>query len=96
MLLLTAGAGIASADPALDAAVNTTCTYSQVMGALSAQAPAAAQQIAATPQAQSWLRAFLAAPPSQRPAMAQQVQSIPGADHFLSLVHEVVSTCGNY
>lgn len=96
ILSLTAGAGIADADPALDAAINTTCTYPQVVAALNAQAPAAAQQVAATPQAQAWLRAFLAAPPSQRPAMAEQLQSVPAAAQFLSLVPQVVSTCSNY
>ena len=30
-LSLTAGAGVASADPALDTIVNTTCSYTQVM-----------------------------------------------------------------
>jgi hemophore-related protein len=95
-LSLTTGTGIASADPALDAAINTTCTYPQVVAALNAQAPEAAQQFAATPQAQSWLRAFLAAPPSQRPAIAQQLQSIPAAAQFLSLVPQVVGNCGNY
>jgi hemophore-related protein len=96
ILSLTAGAGIAGADPALDAAINTTCTYPQVVAALNAQAPAASQQVAATPQAQAWLRAFLAAPPSQRPAMAEQLQSIPAPAQFLSLVPQVVSTCSNY
>ena len=95
-LALSTGAGIASADPALDAAVNTGCTYAQVVAALNAQAPEAAQQFAATPQAQSWLKAFLAAPPSQRPAMAQQLQSIPAAAQFLSLVPQVVGSCSNY
>lgn len=32
LTLLTVGAGVASADPRLDSAVNTTCTYPQVMG----------------------------------------------------------------
>ena len=42
-LSLTAGAGVASADPDLDPIVNTTCSYTQVMSALSAQDPAAAR-----------------------------------------------------
>jgi hemophore-related protein len=96
ILSLAAGAGTANAEPALDAAINTTCTYPQVVAALNAQAPEVAQQFAATPQAQGWLKAFLATPPSQRPAMAQQLQSIPAAAEFLSLVPQVVSTCSNY
>ena len=41
-LSLTAGAGVASADPDLDPIVNTTCTYPQAVAALNAQNPAAA------------------------------------------------------
>ena len=36
-LSLTAGAGVASADPVLDPIVNTTCSFPQVMAALNAQ-----------------------------------------------------------
>ena len=64
-LSLTAGAGVASADP-LDSVVNTTCDYSQVVSALNAQDPAAAGQFNASPQTQDELRTFLAAPPDQR------------------------------
>lgn len=96
ILSMTARPGIALADPALDAAIDTSCTYTQVVAALNAQAPAAAQQFAAAPQAQSWLQAFLTAPPNQRPVMAQQVQSIPAAAQFLNLVPLVVGVCGNY
>ena len=40
-LSVLAGAGIASADPDLGAAINTTCSYPQVVAALNAQSPAA-------------------------------------------------------
>src|SRR5437868_3405780 len=64
-LSLTAGLGVASADPDLDPIVNTTCNYSQVMAALNAQNPAAAGKFNSSPIAQSYLRQFLAAPPGQ-------------------------------
>lgn len=39
VLSSTVGAGIASADPDLDLAINTTCSYPQVIAALNAQDP---------------------------------------------------------
>ena len=51
-LSLTAGAGVASADPDLGPVVNTTCNYSQVTAALNAQDPAAAAQFNDSPMAQ--------------------------------------------
>jgi hemophore-related protein len=95
-LSLTAGAGVASADPDMGPIVNTTCNYSQVMAALNAQDPAAAAQINASPLAQSYLRQFLAAPPSRRMAMAQQAESYPQAAQYFGLVQQVAATCNNF
>lgn len=54
-LSLTAAA-VASADPNEDLVVNTTCSYPQVVAALNAQDPQAAQQAQALPQAQQYSR----------------------------------------
>jgi hemophore-related protein len=93
-LLLTAGAGIASADP--DPIVNTTCTYPQVVSALNAQDPAAAAQFNSSAAAQSMLRRFLASSPAQRQRMEQQVQGIPAAQQYLGTIQQVANTCNNY
>ncbi|MEQ0638198.1 hemophore-related protein, partial [Mycobacterium tuberculosis] len=45
---LTVGAGVASADP-VDAVINTTCNYGQVVAALNATDPGAAAQFNASP-----------------------------------------------
>ena len=95
-LSLTAGAGVASADPDLGPIVNTTCNYPQVMAALNAQDPAAAAQFNSSPMAQSYLRQFLASPPSRRQAMAQQMASSPGAQQYFGLIQQVFNTCNNY
>jgi len=95
-LSLTAGAGVASADPDLGPAINTTCNYSQLTAALNAQDPAAAAQFNASPVAQGLLRQFLASPPSRRQAMAQQMESSPGAQQYFGLIQQVFSTCNNY
>jgi hemophore-related protein len=95
-LSLTAGPWVASADPDLGPIVNTTCNYSQVMGALNAQEPAAAAQFKSSPIAQSYLRQFLAAPPSQRQAMAQQAMGTPGAAQQFGLIQQLAASCNNY
>ena len=91
-LSLTAGAGIASADPIVD----TTCSYPQVVSALNAQDPAAAAQFNSSPVAQSYLRKFLAAPPDKRQQMEQQLQGIPEAQAYLGTIQQVASSCNNY
>ena len=92
----TAAAGVAHADPALDPIVNTTCNYSQVMAALNAQDPATAGEFNSSPVAQSYLRQFLAAPPSRRLAMAQQLASSPGVQQNFGMIQQVAATCNNY
>lgn len=89
---LTAGAGVASADPIVD----TTCSYPQVLSALNAQDPAAAAQFNSSPIAQSYLQRFLASPPAKRQEMIQQVQGIPKAQQYLGTIQQVANTCNNY
>ncbi|KAA1250786.1 hemophore-related protein [Mycobacterium simiae] len=94
-LSLSAGAGIASADP-IDTVINTTCNYGQVMAALTATDPAAAAQFNASPIAQGWLHSFLAAAPPRRAQMAAQVQAMPGAAQYVGLVESVAASCNSY
>lgn len=93
---LTAAAGVASADPGLDAAINTTCSYPQVTAAMNAESPEAAAEFNESAMAQSWLQRFLASPPEKRQQMAEQAQAMPGAQQYIGLVSQIVSTCNNY
>lgn len=93
-LSLTGGAGIASAGPDLGPIVNTTCNYSQVMAAANAQDPAATAQFNASPQAQSYLRQFLAAPPDERQQMAQLIASSNQLN--VGLMEQIFTTCNNF
>ena len=92
---LTAGAGIASADPA-DAIINTTCNYGQVIAALNATDPAAATQLNSSPMAQSYIRSFFASPPPKRQQMAQQIQAMPSAQKYYDDINQVAVTCNNF
>lgn len=95
-MALTAGLAAASADPATDPAVNTGCTYSQVVAAMNAQSPGVAAQFNATPAAQSWLQNFLAAPPPQRQQMVDEAQSTPDAAEYVALFGPLASSCQSY
>lgn len=90
------GAGVASAAPDLGPLVNTTCSYPQVVAALSAQSPDAANEFNAQPIAQSTLSSFIASPVDQREQIAQQVLATPMGPQFPLDVQQVASTCSNY
>ena len=95
-LSLTAGAGVASADPDLGPIVNTTCTYEQFAAALNAQNPAAASVFNSSPNMQSGLRQFLAAPPDQRQTMADKMANAPANKPYFGIVQKAFNTCNNY
>jgi hemophore-related protein len=95
-LLLTAEVGVASADPDLGPIVNTTCSYPQVMAALNAQNPAAAEEFNSSPVAQAYLHQFLASAPSERLTMAQELADEPEAQEQFGLIQQVAASCNNY
>lgn len=99
-LLLTAGVGVAAADPDLSPVINTTCNYSQVVSALNAQSPVAAAQLNGSPTAQAALRGFLDSTPDQRQQIANELESRPEAqpyvEQFAGLVVQIANTCHNF
>ena len=96
LISLTAGAGIASAQPDMGAVINTTCSYPQVIAALKARDPAAARQFTGSPFAVGWLQQFLNSGPQERQGLAAQVQNAPGAAQYTGLVNDVAGTCNNF
>ena len=95
-LSLTAGAGVASADPDLGPIVNTTCSAEQINAALNAENPEFSAYVNSHPQMTANLRQFLAAPPSQRQQMAQRQAADPANRPFFPIVLQAFSTCQNY
>lgn len=109
-LTCVGGAAMAYADPDLGPLINTTCSYSQVVAALNAQAPDLAKELAQFPTAQSRLQKFLAAPVDQRQQMLQQaITAHPQWESTLdqkvgaaqgqqdeNAVLEVANTCSHY
>jgi hemophore-related protein len=93
-LSLTA-AGMASAQD-LSPIINTTCTYPQVLGALTAQDPAAAAELTSSPMANGVVQEFLASPIPQRQVTAQRLAGMPAAAQYLDTMLMVAGTCNNY
>ncbi len=95
-LPLAAGVGVASAEPDITPAVNSTCTYDQVVAALNAQFPDAAWQFNASPEAQAWLHDLVDAPRPQRRQMLLEMGTRPEAAPFHGIVVPLANTCHNY
>lgn len=91
-VMMTAGTGIASADPIVD----TTCTYPQVVAALNAQDPVLGQKFAASPLLQSELQSFLAAPRDVRQAKVVKYQSSPTISKYFGPITAIAGTCNNF
>jgi hemophore-related protein len=92
---LSAGAGIASADP-VDVLINSTCTYNQAVAAINATDPAVAAQFNSNPMAQSVLRQFVAKSPAQRRADVDSVRGTPAWDMYAGPVLQAAATCSNF
>lgn len=93
-------AGTASADPDLSPVINTTCSYSQVVSALSAEDATAAAEFSASAASRMALRGFLASPPDDRQQVLQQATAGPGAQRYVQqyagYVLQIVNVCHNY
>lgn len=93
---LAAGGGIAAASPDVSALITSTCTYPQVIDALNAQAPEAANDLSSSSMASAWLQQLVAAPPEERQQMVAQVQDMPAFQEYITLIPQVAQTCNNY
>ncbi len=97
-LSLTAGIGVASADPNLGSAVNSTCTYPQFVAALNAQNPMYGSTLNSSPQMQGDLQTFLAEPPGseRRQRFAKNVSNNPANQQLLPILQRAFDTCNNF
>jgi hemophore-related protein len=95
-LSLSAGVGIASAQPDASAIVNSTCTYPQIIAALNDQNPDVAGELNANPLAGLWLQSLVASPPDQRAQMVQQMQDNPSLQPYIPVIFQVAGSCTKY
>lgn len=95
-LSVTAGAGIAAAQPDIGPMVNTTCTYEQAMAAVHAENPTAARYLDQSPPNKEFLRIFFASSPDQRTSLLNQIKNNPGIDQALPVFQQMMTSCVNY
>jgi hemophore-related protein len=91
-LSLTAGAGVAFAEPPF----NTTCSYDQMMRTLDAHLPGGVAQLNASPVAQSWVQRYVASPPDQREQMYQQAWRNYETERYAEVIDTLAKTCDEY
>ena len=98
-LALTAGAGVASADPLqpiIDEVVATTCTYDQANTALRTENPMAATYFDESPPNQEFLRIFLSSPRAKRVQLLNDGRNNPGVDTVLPIFQQMLRNCHKY
>lgn len=96
VMVLTAGAGLASAEPDIGPMVNTTCTYGQAMKAVHAENPMAAAYLDASPPNLQFLQLFMSSTPDQRVNLLNGIKNNPGADEALPVFTQMMTNCVNY
>ncbi len=95
-LSLTYAVGVAFADPDVSSIVNTSCSYPQVLAALNSQSPELADQLNASPVAQSTLQRFLASPPDARQQTVQQLQNTTWGGQYTLVMQQIANSCNSY
>ena len=96
-LSLTAGAGVASADPDLGPIVNTTCSYPQVMAALQRARSGSRRAIQRFADVSSPI--CVSSSPRRRVNASRspsRLRARQGLSSSSGLVQQVFNTCNNY
>lgn len=92
---LSAGVASAQPQPDLGPIINTTCTYGQVMAALSEQYPDLAAELAQQ-RADRIVMSFLASSIPERRATVAMLQNSPTVQAYFTPISDVANTCNNY
>ena len=95
-VLLSAGTGLAVADPNLGPLVDSPCTYDQAMSAVHAENPMAAQYLDQSPPNLQFLQVFLSSPRQERVNLLNQIKNNPGAEQALPVFGQMLTSCVNY
>ena len=95
-LSLTAGAGLATADPVYGAMTETTCTYEQAMAAVHAENPMAASYLDQSPPNLQFLRIYMGSSPAERVNLLNQIKNNPGVDQALPVFRQMMTSCSKY
>ncbi len=93
---LTAGAGLASAQPNIDAMVNSPCTYDQAIAAVNAENPTAASYLMQSPPNLKFVQVFLSSSKDERISLLNQIKNNPGIDQAIPVFNQMMTSCVNY
>lgn len=91
-----AGSGIAAAEPNVDAIVNSTCTYPQVVAALQATDPVVADKVLTNPMMTGYLQSLVAADPNGRRSMIATLQAYPELAPYANTINAVAASCNQF
>ena len=95
-LSLTAGIGLASAEPDLGPMVDSTCNYDQAITALRTENPMAVPYMDKYPANYQFVRVFLNSPRDQRVNLLNQIRNNPGANLALPIFQQMMTNCVKY
>jgi hemophore-related protein len=95
-LSLTAGAGLAAAEPDVSSMVDSPCSFEQAMTAVHKENPMAAQYLDQSPPNVQFLRVFLSSPRDERISLLNQIKDNPGADVALPVFRQMLTSCTKY
>jgi hemophore-related protein len=95
-LFLTAGAGLAAAEPDYGPMVDSPCTYQQAMTAVHTENPMAAQYLDQSPPNLQFLQVFLNSPRDERINLLNQIKNNQGAAQALPVFQATLTNCSKY
>ncbi|RDH76127.1 hemophore-related protein [Mycolicibacterium moriokaense] len=95
-LSLSAGLGVASADPDYGPMVDSPCTYDQAITALRTDSPMAVQYMDKFPANYQFLKVFLSSPRDERVNLLNQIKGNPGANLALPIFQQTLTGCTKY
>jgi hemophore-related protein len=95
-LSMTAGAGLALADPDYGPMVDSPCSYDQAMKAVHTENPMAAKYLDQSPPNLKFLQVFLNSSHDQRVDLLNQIKNNPGADQALPVFQQTLTSCTKY
>ncbi|AWT51368.1 hemophore-related protein [Mycolicibacterium smegmatis] len=95
-LSLTAGTGLAGAEPDVSALVDSPCSFDQAMTAVRTENPLAAQYLDKYPANIEFIRVFLGSPRDERVNLLNQIKNNPGADVAFPVFRQMLTSCTKY
>lgn len=92
---MTTGSGVGSAGPD-DAAVNTHCTYLQMVSAINSHSPDTFARYHSSIGAQTFIKRLITSPPYERPQLLDAMRGVAELVPFVEIMPELVKACKEF